>query len=193
MSKELNSYFEMLVHIPMCTHAEPKNILIISNHSESFVKELKKYKELNISTCFLADAVNKLTDMSEGSLDLLIVDDENLLMDKIFCALAKRALGAKGVMSAKASSLSQNVANAKAELGNLGENFRILMPYSFATDDDKILFAYLASGYYHPTADINLQRADLTEGFEYYNSDIAVSAFSMPNSIRKKYLGLIKS
>lgn len=193
VSKELTSYFEMLVHIPMCTHAEPKNILIISNHSESFIKELKKYKELNISTCFSADAVNKLTDMSEGSLDLLVVDDENLLVDKIFCGVAKRVLGAKGVMSVKASSLSQDVASAKAELSNLGENFRIVMPYIFMADNDKISFAYLASGYYHPTADINLQRADLTEGFEYYNSDIAIAAFSMPNFIRKDYLGLIKS
>lgn len=193
MSKELNSYFEMLVHIPMCTHAEPKNILVISNHSESFIKELKKYKELNISTCNIADAIGKLTDMNEGGSDLLIVDDEKLLRDKIFCAVAKRALGAKGVMSAKASSLSQNGDNAKTELSNLGESFRIMMPYGFITEGDKFLFAYLASGYYHPTADINLQRADLTEGFEYYNSDIAIASFSMPNFIRKEYLGLIKS
>jgi len=193
VSKELNSYFEMLVHIPMCTHAEPKNILVISNHSESFIKELTKYKELNISTCLNSDALGKLTDMSEGSVDLLIVDDERLLNDKIFCAVAKRSLGAKGVMSAKASSLMQNTNDAKAELANLGENFRILMPYGFIAGEDKYLFAYLASGYYHPTADINLQRADLTEGYEYYNSDVATAAFSMPNFIRKEYLGLIKS
>ncbi|MDD5358789.1 MAG: spermidine synthase [Sulfurovaceae bacterium] len=192
MSKELNSYFEMLVHIPMCTHANPKNILIISNDSENFIIELKKYIDLNISICKTSEAIGKLTDMNENDLDLLIVDDEKLMKDKIFCGLSKRVLGARGVMSAKSSSLSQNTSDAKIELENLGESFRILMPYSFMVDD-KTSFAYLASGYYHPTADINLQRADLTEGFTYYNSDIAIAAFSMPNFIRKEYLGLIKS
>lgn len=193
MSKELNSYFEMLVHIPMCTHAQPKNILLISENSEKFINELKKYKELDISIYTPQEAVGKLTDMDESSLDLLIVDDEKLSRDMIFCGVAKRALGSKGVMSAKASSLSQNTNDAKIELQNLGESFRILMPYIFMANDDKFAFAYLASGYYHPTADINLQRADLTEGFTYYNSDIAIAAFSMPSFIRKEYLGLIKS
>ncbi|CUV66166.1 Spermidine synthase [Sulfurovum sp. enrichment culture clone C5] len=193
MSKELNSYFEMLTHIPMCTHAEPKNILVISDNSENFINELKKYKDLNISISSTSNAVGKLTDMDEGGLDIVIVDDEKLLKDKIFCGVIKRALGTRGVMSAKASSLSQKTNDAKVELECLGESFRILMPYGFMTDKDKFTFAYLASGYYHPTADINLQRADLTEGFVYYNSDIAVSSFSMPNFIRKEYSGLIKS
>lgn len=183
----------MLVHIPMCTHAQPKNILLISENSEKFINELKKYKELNISIHTPQEALGKLTDMDEGGLDLLIVDDEKLSRDMIFCGVAKRALGSKGVMSAKASSLSQNTNDAKIELQNLGESFRILMPYIFMANDDKFAFAYLASGYYHPTADINLQRADLTEGFTYYNSDIAIAAFSMPSFIRKEYLGLIKS
>jgi len=50
----------------------------------------------------------------------------------------------------------------------------------------------LASRFYHPTADINLQRADLTEGFAYYNSDIAIAAFSVPTFVYKEYLGIIK-
>jgi spermidine synthase len=50
----------------------------------------------------------------------------------------------------------------------------------------------LASRFYHPTADINLQRADLTDGFAYYNSDIAIAAFATPTQINNEYLGLIK-
>jgi spermidine synthase len=49
----------------------------------------------------------------------------------------------------------------------------------------------LASRFYHPTADINLQRADLTDGFAYYNSDIAIAAFATPTQINNEYLLII--
>ncbi len=54
-------------------------------------------------------------------------------------------------------------------------------------------YAVLASKYYHPTADINLQRADLTDGFEVYNSDLHVASFALPTYIKKRYLGIIKN
>jgi len=40
----------------------------------------------------------------------------------------------------------------------------------------------MGSRFFHPTADINLQRADLTDGFEYYNSDLHIARFALPTS-----------
>jgi len=55
----------------------------------------------------------------------------------------------------------------------------LLCPYRYerGIDDGKLVTQYLmlASRFYHPTADINLQRADLTDGYAYYNSDIAIA------------------
>ena len=70
------------------------------------------------------------------------------------------------------------------------------MPYRYEDDNDGVLNMQnllLLSNSAHPTADINLQRADLTDGFNYYNCDIAIGAFSLSTVIRKRFLGLIKS
>lgn len=187
-----NTIYEMLVHIPMCIHAEPKQAAVIGE-SKEILDELAKHKEINITKISSDDAIVRLTDIGENSLDILIVTDKEILSDPLFCGVAKRALNSKGVLSALASSLAKDVSDASKELKTLGEHFRIVMPYGFASIDDSYSYAYLASSFYHPTADINLQRADLTDGFNYYNSDIAVASFVMPTYIRKQYLGLIKS
>ncbi len=191
MRQELNSYFEMMVHVPICTHAEPKNIFVISDNEQKIVDELNKYNGLNVLVCKVDEAISKLTDAKD--IDVIICDASVLGTDAIFNGIAKKILGTKGVMSIGASSLISNSNSAKRELEALGESFRIVMPYWFVSSNNEAMFAYIASEYYHPTADINLQRADLTSGFNYYNSDIAIGAFSMPTMIRKEYLGLIKS
>ncbi|MGW8168735.1 MAG: spermine/spermidine synthase domain-containing protein [Sulfurovaceae bacterium] len=192
MQNKDNTIYEMLVHIPMCTHADPKKAAIIGE-SKEILNELAKHKEIETVEISLEDAITKLTNISENSLDIIIVNDKKMLQDSLFCGIAKRALNSKGIISVAASSLAQDISSASKELKTLGENFRIVMPYGFASNNDSYSYAYLASNFYHPTADINLQRADLTDGFNYYNSDIAVASFTMPTYIRKQYLELIKS
>ncbi|MCW9026206.1 MAG: spermidine synthase, partial [Thiovulaceae bacterium] len=36
-------YNEMMVHVPLCTHKEPDNILIISNDASNLENEVKKH------------------------------------------------------------------------------------------------------------------------------------------------------
>lgn len=192
MQQKNNSLYEMLVHIPMCTHAEPTKVAVIGE-SKEILNELAKHKDITITEISSDDAIARLTDMGENSLDVLMVNDKETLGNPLFCGLAKRALNPKGIISTIASSLAKDVSISSKELKALGEHFRIVMPYGFASSDDSYSYAYLASNFYHPTADINLQRADLTDGFKYYNSDIAIASFVMPTYIRKQYLGLIKS
>jgi spermidine synthase len=187
-----NSLYEMLVHVPICTHANPTQIVIIDDKKE-LLNETAKHKETNTLLLTPDEAIAKLTDLEQNSLDVIIVNDKEILRDPLFCGVAKRTLNSKGVISVLASSLAKDVSIASKEIKALGEHFRIVMPYGFASSDNSYSYAYLASNFYHPTADINLQRADLTDGFIYYNSDIAIASFVMPNFIRKQYLGLIKS
>ena len=74
-------------------------------------------------------------------------------------------------------------------LGVLGNYFKVIMPYRLANEETLLL----ASKGNHPTADINLHRADMLDGLEYYNTDIHPAAFAMPNYIRKTYLGIIRN
>lgn len=187
-----NTTNEMLTHIPLCTHAEPKNIITI-DASAKMLSELGKYSDLSITNLTNDNAIATLSGMDEGSSDVIIVANSNFSDNDIFWGLANRILTNKGLAVAMASSLMSHQADAQNELKSIGSLFRIVMPYSFYSDDDKVSYAYMATKFYHPTADINLQRADLTDGHEYYNCDIAISAFTMPTAIRKRFLGLIKS
>jgi spermidine synthase len=188
----LKTINEMLTHIPLCTHAEPQNIITIDASSE-LLAELSKYKDINITKLTSDSAIAMLTNMDEKSSDIIINTTNNFVSDEIFWGIANRVLTTKGLAVCLASSPMSKADDAQSELKAIGSIFRIVMPYSFYGNDDKVSYAYMATKFYHPTADINLQRADLTDGHEYYNCDIAISAFTMPTSIRKRFLGLIKS
>jgi spermidine synthase len=181
---------EMLTHIPMCVHPEPKKVLLIGEN-ESIVSELKKHQNSELQVLDAKDALMSLQEFDEGSIDIVIVSTNLFESDRVFWGLVKRVLSLKGVVSSVASSFVAEEAKAKTQMETMGEYFRIVMPYLFI--QQHCGFALFASNMLHPTADINLQRADLTEGFRYYNSDIAIAAFAMPNMIRKEFRGLIKS
>ena len=187
---------EMLVHIPVCTHTDPRSVLLVGG-CDNLYAEVKKHKTIEKIERLSADeASEKLTDIPENSFDIVIVAVDNFKSDRIFWGLLGRALNDKGLLTTMSSLLLVEEESCREELTAAGEIFKIVMPYRYESlaDDGHLLCKnlLLASKHYHPTADINLQRADLTEGFHYYNSDIAIGAFQLPTVVRKKYLGLIK-
>lgn len=187
---------EMLVHIPMCTHADPKNILLIGA-CDNLYAEVKKYKTINeVARLEREDAADRITKLPENGFDIVIVAVDDFKTDRVFWGLINRVLNEKGIVTTMSSTLLTQDEVASAELSAAGELFKIVMPYRYESlaEDGHLLCKnlLLASHYYHPTADINLQRADLTEGYLYYNSDIAIGAFQLPTVIRKKFAGLIK-
>jgi spermidine synthase len=44
------SHDEMMIHVPMCTHKRPQDILVISDNQENLQRELARYKGVNIKT-----------------------------------------------------------------------------------------------------------------------------------------------
>jgi len=187
---------EMLVHIPVCTHADPKSVLLIGG-CDNLYAEVQKYKSIEkIERIEKEEAAEKIADLAEGSVDIAIVAVEDFKADRLFWGLLNRLLSDKGIVTTMSSLLLTEEEAVRAELTTAGELFKIVMPYRYESlaEDGHLLCKnlLLASHHYHPTADINLQRADLTEGYHYYNSDIAIGTFQLPTVVRKKYAGLIK-
>jgi spermidine synthase len=83
----------------------------------------------------------------------------------------------------------EDTGSNKVLMQAMANYFKIIMPYKLGNDQSAIL----ASKEYHPTADIILQRADMLDNLNYYNCDIHIASFVMPNYIRKEYLGIIKN
>ena len=184
---------EMLVHVPLCTHADPRRVLVVGG-CDNIRNELGKYDFLEEVNHVNADeAVEDLKKLGTRSYDAAIVADGRFGGDRGFWIELTKLLSEKGLVSAVMSNLILEEERAKEELKLLGGIYRIVMPYRY--EEEKALvssYMVLASRFYHPTADINLQRADLTDGFRYYNSDIAIAAFQTPTFINRDYLGIIK-
>lgn len=176
-------YAEMMVHVPMCTSKEAKDILIVSDDATLLSVEVARHAETNLSVvgCSM-DAVSSLND---AAFDVVISE---MPLDALLASQYNRILKKDAQLATVHPSLDDVTAN-KSLMVVLGKYFKIIMPYNIGDGTT----ALLVSKEYHPTADINLQRADMLDSLSYYNCDIHPAAFAMGNYIRKEYLGVIKN
>lgn len=177
---------EMMVHIPLCTHKNPRRIWAITTREE-IAQELGRYgRNVSIRMIDPALALEAVREGESGSVDVMLIDMHS--SDELLWAHVQRLLGTEGLAVVHHPSLEEYAPN-EVLLRRLGEYFKIIMPYHVG-DGSTLL---LASKEYHPTADVILQRSDLLEGQSYYNCDIHVAAFAMPNYIRRRYMGLVRN
>lgn len=176
-------YPEMMVHVPVCTNKTPKSVLIISNNANPLLIEMEKHSD--ISATVVACSLDALRDLAEKSYDVVISE---MAGESAIVAHINRIIKEDGQLSIVHDSLDETHAN-KILMQVLGNYFKVIMPYNIGNGTT----ALLASKEYHPTADIILQRADMLDGLKYYNCDIHVASFAMPNYIRKEYLGIIRN
>ena len=108
--------------------------------------------------------------------------------DAAFFSHVNRVLKDDGQFVSSNVSL-EDIQATKNLMMTLAKYCKIIMPYNIGNASS----ALFCSKEYHPTADINLQRADMIDGLNYYNSDIHPASFAMGNYIRKEYLGIIKN
>ncbi len=187
---------EMLAHIPICTHAEPKSVLLVGG-CEKLKAEVKKHSVVEkVTHIGEENAQDEIANIEEKSYDVVIVASDRFGSDRVMIGLLNRALSPQGVLVMPSSNILTQIEETKVQLGLLGELFKIVMPYRYETlahtKGTGCRNLVLASHKFHPTADINLQRADLTDGLSYYNSDIAIGTFHLPTIVRRNYAGLIK-
>jgi spermidine synthase len=187
---------EMLVHIPICTHKEPKKVLVVGG-CDNIQNELKKYDFIT-ETLFI-DSQKALSEFKRFNgardYDVAVIATDSFAKDREFWIELTKLLSKDAVVSSIISNIITQEDDAKEEIGLVGKIYPIVMPYRYEEEKNEDLissYLLLSSRFYHPTADINLQRADLTDGYRYYNSDIAISAFSVPTFVFKNYLGIIK-
>jgi len=177
---------EMMIHVPLCTHKDPKNLLIASNTPELLKQELARYRDMDALVLGTSSLLDDLRTQADNSMDVVILDAQS--SDAAVHAHVNRMLKEDGLAVMRHPSLDDAEAN-KMLLEILGNYFKIIMPYHL--EDGTTLL--LCSKGYHPTADLILQRSDLLEGHQYYNCDVHIAAFAMPQYVRKNYLGLLRN
>ena len=176
-------YPEMMIHVPVCTSKEANDILIISDNAELLAAEAARHTSANVKV--IGCTLNEISALEDNSYDVIVSE---MADDAAFFAHVNRVLRNDGQFVTTHPSLDEVEAN-KNLMQILGNYFKVIMPYNIGDGTT----ALLSSKEYHPTADINLHRADMIDGLSYYNCDVHPAAFAMGNYIRKEYLGVIKN
>ncbi len=177
-------YPEMMVHVPMCTHKDPQNILIISEDDTFLQTELSRYGDVEGTTILASSALQSIRDLNDNHYDVVLCEAS---ADAALVAHLSRVGKDDALVSMVHPDLEDRDANTHL-MQVLGNYYKIIMPYHAGQQT-----LLLASKAYHPTADFILHRTDMLEGQEYYNCDIHPAAFAMPNYIREAYRGIIRN
>ena len=183
MSSIENSNFafnEMMVHVPLCTHKEPENILIIGNVDDELKQEVAKHK----AKATFGD-VSVLNAYNEKDVDVIILTD--IKLDELILANIERVLKNDGIITFKSKSFHRDEVALQNDLKLVGEKFWIAMPFSYGHTT-----AIIASKKYHPTADLVLQTSDLLDDINYYSTEMHHASFVFPAHIHKKLTGIAK-
>ncbi|SKB80362.1 spermidine synthase [Malaciobacter marinus] len=174
------AFNEMMVHVPLCTHKEPENILVIGETSPELKKELEKHP-FNIE--FGDEAL--LNSKDEKNIDVIILT--NIKISELILANINRVLKDDGLITFKTESFQNDENRLKEDLQLVGTKFWIAMPFKFGHTT-----AILASKKYHPTADIILQRSDILDDLDYYSTEIHHASFVFPAAIHKALTTIAK-
>ena len=179
-------YPEMMTHIPMCTHKNPRSVVVLTNQSDLLGEEMGRYGNIDVTYAGTNDLLGALRTIADKSTDVLLMD--TLSDDSAVFAHVNRLLNEDGLMVCKHPDLDDIAENTKL-MQILGNYFKIIMPYYNGAGETLLL----CSKEYHPTADLILQRSDLLEGHQFYNCDVHIGVFAMPQYICKNYLGIIRN
>jgi spermidine synthase len=143
----------------------------------------------------VADPMAALADKAAESYDIVLINRlDGLYFDTPdFMREVERVLSAKGLVVAEAGSQLFDMPMHKKVLDRLGL-FKIVMPFRYTSMVRTGGEQWLAMGskFYHPTADINLQRADLTDGYTWYNADVHLAQFALPKATFENLKGYVK-
>ncbi len=167
------AFNEMMVHIPLCTHKGPSNILIIGQINPALKKEAEKYNA-NIEY----GDITFLNSKNEKNIDVIILTD--IKLNELILANIDKILKDDGLITFSTQNFHNDEDKLKEDLQLVGSNFWIAMPFKFGHNT-----SILASKKYHPTADLVLQRSDLLDDLEYYSSEIHLASFVFPAAIHK--------
>ncbi len=180
--KDNNAFNEMMVHLPLCTHKEASNVLIIGTADEDMKNQAARHSK--VSNIQFGDT-SLLTSKNEKNIDVIILTDVKI--DELLLANIERILKADGLIAFASKAISKDKEQLFADLKLVGTKFWIAMPFKFGHNT-----SILASKKYHPTADINLQRSDLLDGLDYYSSEIQLASFVFPASEHRELTGIAK-
>jgi len=169
-------YYEMLTHVPMCSHEKNSLEVCVIGGNEHIMNELNYYKT-NISQF---EDESALADI-ENQFDVII---STKFVSSVYL---NKSLKENGVAVQPAKDLEDVELFEK-----VGKLMYINQPYWFFDEQKNFQTILFSSKKYHPQADISRHKSDFIEHTKYYNTDMHLGSFNYPNQIFKNIIKHIK-
>ncbi|KIM12785.1 MAG: hypothetical protein KU37_02640 [Sulfuricurvum sp. PC08-66] len=193
MAKD-TAYYEMLIHTPLCTHKAPKKVALFSDDAQACKQEMSRHVGMHAEVFSLSSLEKSLSSSGEKNYDVVIIDGA-LPNERTLLAHLNRATSDEAVVAFNHDALLSALDATRKLFDAVGEYYKIVMPYAYEANATGTARGthILASKFYHPTADIILQRSDLIDGLSYYNSDVHPASFAQPNRLRQALKGVARN
>ena len=207
----LHQESEILAHIPLCTHAAPKRLLIAGGFDLEVAFEALKYEDLEVDfvqedSKILHSFISFFPHFQEvmkharcrilssippkGQYDVIIYLSH---LKKELVASFQSILSDDGILITRLENLILNIQTMRGYIAEIACDFSIAMPFiapfSLITDNH---FLFL-SRHFHPTADIVLQRADMLQNLLNYDATLHQSAFILPRFLKEALKNIAKN
>ena len=203
-------YAEALAHISVCSHYNPKNILLVGSPTSLVALELSKYKHADITfipldgelllnmdrfgigknICERIKNIKIVANIdSSEKFDVIIYDGkyDSRCRELVKNHLQKDGLALFGLYDLvmdreKNTEIFKEIYNDAIIIAPLYLHYNPAYPKSYC----------ILSKIYHPVADMNVQRSEMLEGVSYYSRYIHQSCFEIPKFVLQKYSSLLK-
>jgi spermidine synthase len=220
--KDLNSYNEMITHVPLFTHPSPENVLIIGGGDCGALTNAVMHPEVRkVTMCELDRKVVEVArrhfpahtkgleskkarvvymngkdfvDRTKEKYDVILLDLSDPigpaadLFQKKFQAKVYRRLKSDGILVAQSESPYFNQITVRRMYHNLRRIFPIVKMYTAHVPIYPSCFWSFAfcSRKYDPTGNFDMDRwRKLKLKTTYYNSDIHMASFSLPEYVKE--------
>ncbi|MDO7252583.1 spermidine synthase [Helicobacter cappadocius] len=213
LKKYLYIESELNAHIGMCSHPDPKNVLILGGFNLEVAYEILRHEGVEVDFVqsdekVFDSLISFLPNFSSVTQDIRFKKYDRAIdlpvkkYDLIICLNQpnrheidgiSRMLSKEGILIFSTKHPLLEFDSFKDSISSAGEFFNIVMPFfaplSIITDKGFVF----ASKRYHPLADMLLQKIDMLEGLKYYNPDIHQASFALPNLLNEKLKGILKN
>ncbi|TLD81424.1 spermidine synthase [Helicobacter sp. MIT 11-5569] len=208
---------ELLAHLSVCSHKNPKRVLIAGSFNLELAFEFLRHDEVQVDflqfdlkvleslISFLphykevmeAERFQLIPQLSEEFLEQNAQEERAKYDIIVLCNSNSNAnsyaklLNDDGILVLKSPHILLETNEVKALLESL-EDFSVKMPFfaPLSVLQDCYIFA---SKLYHPMADIQLQRADMLDDLRYYHANLHLSAFVLPKAVKSALFGVAKN
>lgn len=190
------AYHEMMVHVPLLAHENPKSILIIGGANGSSIREALKHRSVQTAvivnanpiqfeeqrvTVVLEDPARYIKKCNE-TFDIIICDTPQEIFTSEFYEDCKDLLNKRGIFVNYSGTISLNQETLNAISANRAPHFKYNTYYLAATSRGQVAFGWASDKKYRVSESTLEERVSkIKEPMLYYTPEVHRAAFALPN------------